>query len=273
MSSAIDARRISLAPGARARRAFSDTMVLARRYLLHYVRQPDLLFFSTIQPIMFVLLFNYVFGGAIGESLPQPDIDYTLFFIPGILVQTIAFASSTPSVSMAKDRQEGIADRFRSLPMASGAVLSGRVLADTVYLCYTALLLTGIGLVIGFRFQTSVPEIIAGFGMAVLFGFSLLWLAILIGLLVRNVDAANLAGFIWLFPLTFASSAFVPIETLPEGLRQFAEYNPVTFFVDSVRGLWIGGLEIRDVYWAIGWAAALTLVFAPIGVMRYRAPK
>jgi ABC-2 type transport system permease protein/oleandomycin transport system permease protein len=257
-------------PLSRIRRAVGDTMVLAWRYLLHYVRQPDLLFFSTVQPVMFVLLFNYVFGGAIGSSITQPGIDYTLFFIPGILIQTIAFASSTPSVSMAKDRQEGISDRFRSLPMAPGAVLAGRVLADTVYLCYTALLLTGIGLVIGFRFQTGWAEVLAGFGMAVLFGFSLLWVAILVGLLVRNVDAANLAGFVWLFPVTFASSAFVPVDTLPDGLRQFAEYNPVSFFVDSVRGLWLGGLDSRDVVWAIGWAIVLTVVFAPLGVWRYR---
>lgn len=262
--------RISLTPGARLRRVVDDTLVMAWRYLMSYVREPELLFFSTVQPVMFVLLFNYVFGGAIGESITQPGIDYTDFFIPGILIQTLAFAASTPTTAMARDQQEGIADRFRSLPMAGSAVIAGRVLADTVYLVYTAVLLTVIGLVIGFRFDASVAEILAGFGMAVLFGFGLLWISIFLGLIIKNVQAAQLAGFLWLFPLTFASSAFVPVATLPNGLRQFAEWNPVTLFVDSVRGFWFGVPDTEATVWAIVWAIGLTAVFAPLGVLRYR---
>ena len=260
---------ISFAPGAKLQRAFSDSGVMAWRYLMHYIRQPDLLFFSTVQPIMFVLLFNYVFGGEIGESL-VPGVDYADFLIPGILIQTVAFASSTPAVSMSKDKQEGIADRFRSLPMARSAVLSGRVLADTVYMAYTATLLILIGFVIGFRFQGSLGEAALGFLLAVLFGFSLLWISILIGLSVKNVETAQLAGFIWLFPLTFASSAFVPVETLPSGLAEFAKWNPVTIFVDAVRGLWLGPVDYRSIGLSIAWAVVLTSIFAPLGVWRYR---
>lgn len=265
----VAAPRISFSPGAKLQRAVTDSSVMAWRYLMHYVRQPDLLFFSTVQPIMFVLLFNYVFGGAIGESL-VPGIDYADFLIPGILIQTVAFASSTPAVSMAKDNQEGIADRFRSLPMARSAVLSGRVLADTLYMTYTVGLLILIGLVIGFRFQGNLAEIFLGFGLGVLFGVALLWISILIGLSVKNIETAQLAGFIWLFPLTFASSAFVPADTLPDGLREFAEWNPVTIFVDAVRGAWLGPLDMRDVWLSIAWAIGLTAIFAPLGVWRYR---
>jgi ABC-2 type transport system permease protein/oleandomycin transport system permease protein len=265
----VAAQRISFSPAARARRAVTDANVLGYRYLLHYVRQPDLLFFSTVQPIMFVLLFNYVFGGAIGESL-VPGVEYIDFLIPGILIQTVAFASSTPAVSMAKDKQEGIADRFRSLPMARSAVLAGRVLADTLYMVYTVSLLIVIGVAIGFRFQGSFGEAVLGFFLAVLFGVALLWISILIGLSVKTVDAAQLAGFIWLFPLTFASSAFVPVETLPDGLAQFAEWNPVTIFVDAVRGLWLGNPSAQDIWLSLAWAVALTAVFAPLGVWRYR---
>lgn len=265
----VAAPAISFTPGAKIKRAFADSGVMARRYLMHYIRQPDLLFFSTVQPIMFVLLFNYVFGGAIGESL-VPGVDYADFLIPGILIQTVAFASSTPAVSMAKDKQEGIADRFRSLPMARSAVLAGRVLADTVYIAYTCVLLVLIGFVIGFRFEGSAGEALFGFLLAVLFGFSLLWISILIGLSVKNVETAQLAGFIWLFPLTFASSAFVPVETLPSGLAEFAKWNPVTNFVDAVRGLWLGPLDTEAIWLSISWAILLTAIFAPLGVWRYR---
>ena len=154
--------------------------------------------------------------------------------------------------------------------MARSAVLSGRVLADTVYMAYTATLLILIGFVIGFRFQGSLGEAALGFLLAVLFGFSLLWISILIGLSVKNVETAQLAGFIWLFPLTFASSAFVPVETLPSGLAEFAKWNPVTIFVDAVRGLWLGPVDYRSIGLSIAWAVVLTSIFAPLGVWRYR---
>src|SRR5207248_10615082 len=208
-----------------ARWAVTDALAITRRNLLKYVRVPTLLVFSTIQPVMFVVLFRYVFGGAI--KLP-PGLSYVDYLMPGIFVQTVVFGSTQTGVGLAEDLAGGMIDRFRSLPMARSAVLAGRTLSDTVRNVFVVLLMTGVGLLIGFRFHGGFVPSVAGLGLTVLFGFAFSWISALIGMSVRDPEAAQAAGFIWVFPLIFASSAFVPVQTMPSWLQTFARNNPIT---------------------------------------------
>jgi ABC transporter DrrB family efflux protein len=252
--------------------ALLDAMVLARRSLLQTVRIPSLIVFVAIQPIMFVLLFRYVFGGAIRV----PGGQYVNYLMPGIFVQTVAFGGITTGIGLAEDMQKGIVDRFRTLPMSSSAVLTGRTIADLGRNLFTVIIMLIVGFAVGFRLQGSVLSFM--FGMLLLMGFSFAfsWVAALIGISVGSVEAAQSGGFIWLFPLTFASSVFVPVSTMPVWLRGFAEHNPVSVVANSMRGLFnvdpsLTAADTRSaVIQSVAWIAAILLVFVPLSIARYR---
>jgi ABC transporter DrrB family efflux protein len=252
--------------------ALLDAWVLAKRSVLQTLRVPELIVFVTIQPIMFVLLFRYVFGGAIHV----PGGQYVNFLMPGIFVQTVAFGGVTTGIGLAEDMQRGLIDRFRSLPMAPSAVLTGRTIADLARNLFTVVIMLIVGFLVGFRPGGSVFEFL--FGILILMGFSFAfsWVSAFIGLAVRSVEAAQSAGFIWLFPLTFASSAFVPVATMPSWLRTFAEHNPVTVLANALRGLFHvdPSLTVGDTRWAIiqsvAWILGILLIFVPLAVVRYR---
>jgi ABC-2 type transport system permease protein/oleandomycin transport system permease protein len=248
------------------RRLLSDTLVIAERNLVRLPRAPELLIAFTVQPIMFVLLFRYVFGGAI----KTPGYSYADFLIPGIIVQNIAFGGFVTALGLNEDLHKGLIDRFRSLPMARPAVLAGRTLADVVTNALSAAILIGTGLVIGFSFHTSFLHAIAGIGLLLLFGYAFSWFFALVGMLASTPEAANSLAFIAVFPLTFISSAFVPVQSMPEVLRGFAEVNPFTLTVDAMRSLWLGAPAHNNVWGSAVWALAIIAVFAPLAVARYR---
>jgi ABC-2 type transport system permease protein len=250
-------------------RLVTDTLIVAERNLVRITRAPDLLLAFTVQPIMFVLLFVYVFGGAI--VVPDLYADYTAFLLPGIIVQNIAFGGFVTALGLNEDLHKGLIDRFRSLPMARSAVLAGRTLADvaTNTLSVAVLLLTG--LIIGFSFDGSVVEILTGLALLLLFGYAFSWVFALLGLMVSSPEAANSLGFIAVFPLTFISSAFVPVESMPAALRWFAEINPFTIVVDALRALWVGAPAGNSVWASFVWAFALIAIFAPLAVAKYRS--
>jgi ABC transporter DrrB family efflux protein len=247
-------------------RLVSDTLVVAERNLVRLPRAPDLLLAFTVQPIMFVLLFVYVFGGAIRT----PGYDYVDFLIPGIIVQNVAFGGFVTALGLNEDVHKGLIDRFRSLPMARPAVLAGRTLADVVTNLLSILVLLVTGLIIGFSFNASPPEILAGFGLLLLFGYAFSWVFALLGLLVSSPEAANSVGFIAVFPLTFISSAFVPVDSMPSVLRAFADVNPFTMTVDAMRALWLGAPAGNSIWGAVAWAVGILVVFSPLAVARYR---
>jgi ABC-2 type transport system permease protein/oleandomycin transport system permease protein len=244
----------------------TDTLVIAERNLVRLPRAPELLLAFTVQPIMFVLLFRYVFGGAI----KTPGYSYVDFLIPGIIVQNIAFGGFVTALGLNEDLHKGLIDRFRSLPMARPAVLAGRTSADIVTNALSASILIVTGLLIGFSFHTTVWEAIAGLGLLLLFGYAFSWVFAFLGMLVATPEAANSLGFIAVFPLTFISSAFVPVQSMPEPLRAFAEVNPFTITVDAMRSLWLGAPADNNVWGALVWAVAIIAVFAPLAVARYR---
>jgi ABC transporter DrrB family efflux protein len=243
-----------------------DIVEVTKRNLLHNVRQPQLIVFSSIQPVMFVLLFAFVFGGAIDV----PGVSYIDWLIPGVLAQTVVFGSQQTNVGLAQDMQLGMIDRFRSLPMARSAVLAGRTLADAVRNSFVVLLIVGVGTLIGFRFHTGPVAVAGVFLLAVAFGFAFSWIAASIGLAAKNPEAAQAAGFVPLFPLVFASSAFVPTATMPAWLRVFADNQPVTAIVDALRALALGGPTARPVAVAGAWLLAILAVFVPLTVRQYR---
>jgi len=245
----------------------SDTLVLARRNLARIPRQPDLLSAYTIQPIMFVLLFVYVFGGAIST----PGFDYVDFLMPGIIVQSIAFGGFVTALGLSEDVKKGLIDRFRSLPMSRAAVLLGRTLSDVALNCLSLVVLLSVGFLAGFNFiDASAVEIVAGLVLCLLLGYAFSWIFALIGLFASTPETANAIGFTSIFPLTFASSCFVPVESMPDGLRQFAEVNPFTTISDAMRSLWLGTPAGTDVWMAFVWCVGLVAVFAPLAVARYR---
>jgi ABC-2 type transport system permease protein/oleandomycin transport system permease protein len=248
------------------RRLVGDTLVIAERNLIRLPRAPELLIAFTVQPIMFVLLFRYVFGGAI----KTPGYSYADFLIPGIIVQNIAFGGFVTALGLNEDLHKGLIDRFRSLPMARPAVLAGRTLADVVTNALSATILIATGLLIGFSFHTSFTYAIAGFGLLLLFGYAFSWFFALVGMIANTPEAANSLAFIAVFPLTFISSAFVPVQSMPEVLRGFAEVNPFTIMVDAMRSLWLGAPAQNNIWGAVAWSLAIIAVFAPLAVARYR---
>ncbi len=244
----------------------SDVAAMTWRNLKKYQRVPQLLVFSTIQPVMFMLLFTYVFGGAIST----PGIDYLSFLVPGVLIQSVVFGSSNTGVGLAQDLAQGMIDRFNSLPIARLAVLAGRTLADLARNIFVVLLMTGVAYAIGFRFQGSFGEVALALILAALLGFAFSWISAAIGVAVKDSETAQVAGFVWLFPLVFASSIFVPVQTMPDWLRIFAEHSPITYAASAVRALSLGLDPGQTVWYAVAWILGLLVVFIPLSVALYR---
>jgi ABC transporter DrrB family efflux protein len=245
----------------------SDTAVIAKRNLLRIPRQPDLWVSFTIQPIMFVLLFVYVFGGAI--STPGYD-DYTDFLMPGIIAQTMAFGGFVTAIGLSDDLSKGLVDRFRSLPMARSAVLAGRTFADVATNIVSLVVMVVVGLLVGFNFSSSPLEVAAGFGLLLLFGYAFSWVFAFVALISGSAEGANALGFMVIFPLTFASSAFVPPESMPAGIEEFAKVNPFSTVVDATRALFVDGPAGSDVWAAVAWCVGLIAVFGTLSVYKYR---
>ncbi len=247
--------------------AASDTLVLAQRNLKRIPRQPDLLIAYTVQPVMFVLLFVYVFGGAI----QTPGFDYVDFLMPGIIVQSIAFGGFVTALGLSEDVGKGLIDRFRSLPMSRAAVLLGRTFSDVLLNCLSLAVLLSVGFLAGFNFiDSDVGQVLLGIVLLLLLGYAFSWIFALVGLYSSTPETANAIGFTAIFPLTFASSCFVPVESMPDGLRQFANANPFSTISDAVRSLWLGTPPNTDVWMSFVWVFALTAIFAPLAVARYR---
>ncbi len=239
---------------------------MVKRNLLRYRRLPQIIVFSFIQPIMFVLLFTYVFGGAITTS----EANYIQYLLPGVLVQTVLFGSMMAGVSLAEDVSKGMIDRFRSLPMARSAVLAGRTITESIRNVFIMFVMTGVGYLVGFRIEHGVGNFLLALLLIVFFGFAFSWVSAAIGLTVKDVETAQTAGFIWVFPLAFMSSIFVPIESMKPAIRAFAEHNPITYTVNVVRALALGTPVGDDIWYALAWIFALLIVFIPIAVNRYR---
>lgn len=214
----------------------SDAIVMTRRNLTYYVRQPQLVVFASIQPIMFLLLFVYVFGGAIAGS----NDSYVQYVLPGILVQSAVFGATQTTIGLTDDLSKGMIDRFRAMPMSRGAVLAGRTIADAMRALFSITIMILVGTLIGFRFENGFINGLLAIGLAVLFSYAFTWISALIGLLVRNPEAAQVAGFIWVFPLVFASSVFVPTTSMPDWLRSFAENQPISQVANGMRYLFSG---------------------------------
>jgi ABC transporter DrrB family efflux protein len=274
MSTRTDTARIRMSLG----HALKDTAVITRRNLLRNVRLPQLLVFSTIQPVMFLLLFNYVFGGAIGGSLPPAaGGEYINWIVPGLIVQVAAFGAGQTALGLTEDLSKGVIDRFRSLPMARSAVLAGRTVSDLIRNGFVIVLMLTVGLLIGFRWQTSVLGMLGGLLVAMAFAYSLSWVMATVGLAVKNPEAAQTAVFLPVFPLVFASSVFVPTQTMPGWLRAFADNQPITITANALRGLILGegalapGQTVAgQVGLSLAWALGITAVFAPLAVSIYR---
>jgi ABC-2 type transport system permease protein len=252
----------------------ADGLTITRRNLIKVKRVPDLIVFATLSPIMFVLLFRYVFGGAI--NVPG-DVSYAEFLLPGIFAQTVIFGSTITGASLADDLQKGLIDRFRSLPMAPSAVLVGRTLADVVLNALSIVVMAVTGLIVGWRIHTSVAEAVGGFLVLLGFAYAMSWLMALVGLLVRTPEVVNNASFIVIFPITFVANTFVPLETFPAVLRTFAEWNPVSSVVQAARNLFGNSFGAPDVWslqnpvlYSALWGVAILVVFVPLSVRTYR---
>lgn len=250
---------------------FSDLLMMVERNLVRYQRIPQLIVFSTIQPVMFILLFNYVFGGAIRTGASGAYINYLL---PGILVQTSMFGAIATGIGLSEDLTKGVVDRFKSLPMSRSAVLLGRTIADAMRNIFVILLMFGVGYLLGFRFEGSISDAVAAFALLLAYGFAFSWVSASIGMSVKNTETAQVAGFIWVFPLVFASSVFVPVQTMPDWLQTFAKWNPVTITVNAARALLLQNVGLLDtaqyVWQAIAWIATILVIFMPLAVYLYR---
>jgi ABC transporter DrrB family efflux protein len=240
--------------------------VLATRSVRRIARQPDLLVGYTVQPLMFVLLFVYVFGGAIST----PGLRYVDYLIPGIVVQSIVFGGFVTALGLSDDLKKGLMDRFRSLPMSRSAVVTGRTFADISTNMVQLVVMLAVGLAVGFRFRTDVPTILGGIGLLLLIGYAFSWVFAFIGLTASSPEAANAYGFILLFPLTFVSSVFVPVQSMPSWLQPVAEHNPFTSMVNAIRRLFIDVPAGNDVWLATLWSVVITIVFAALAIWRYR---
>jgi ABC-2 type transport system permease protein len=258
------------------RQALDDGLVIAWRNLKRIPRIPELAVFAVLQSIMFVLLFAFVFGGAI--PLPGGG-SYREYLMPGIFAQTIAFAAATTAIGMTDDLNKGILDRFRSLPMARSAVLSGRTLSDVVYNCGILIVLMLSGLAVGWRVHTGILEFLGAVALLLLFAFAMAWIGVWLGLTLRTVEVTQQVSFTVIFPLTFLSNAFVPTQTLPWWLRPVAEWNPLSALTAATRQLFgnpnpfaAGGIPAQHpIELTLIWVAVLIAVFAPLGVWRYRS--
>ncbi len=261
--------RPHLATPAELRSALTDTLVVTGRNLRHFIRQPQLLIFSTIQPIMFVLLFAYVFGGAVEGSLPT-GVEYIDFLLPGIFVQSVAFRATQTAVGLSEDLERGVIDRFRSMPMARSAVLVGRTTADLVRNVLIIVLMAAVGYLIGFRFQAGFVNALACIGVVAAFGLALSWIFAFVALTVRGAEAAQSAGFVVIFPLVFASSVFVPVASMPDWLQVIAKVSPVTLTANTARSYALVGGVPGSLGGAAAWIIGMLVVFIPLCVWRYR---
>jgi ABC transporter DrrB family efflux protein len=264
------------------RDAVTDTVVITRRNLVRIVRLPQLMLFATIQPVMFLVLFTYVFGGAITQALPSEAVEliegeFIIYLLPGLMVQISVFGSGQTALGLTEDLSKGVIDRFRSLPMARSAVLAGRTLADLVRGTFVMALMLVIAFLLGFRYQTNLWSFLAGFAIIMAFTYALTWVMATIGLLVRNPEATQTAVFLPVFPFVFASAVFVPVQTMPDWLQVFAEHQPVSAVAQATRGLMVGEAALQpgqtvagQVTLALLWTAGILAVFAPLAVRVYR---
>lgn len=245
-----------------------DIAVITGRNLLKIRRSPQLLLFSSVQPVMFVLLFNYVFGGSL--SIPGFDGPYINYLLPGIFVQTAVFGATQSGIALNEDLRAGIVDRFRSLPMARSAVLAGRTLADATRTTFTTILMVAVGYLLGFRFQAGILPALGAIALGVLMAFTFSWVSANIGMRAPDAETAQAAGFIWVFPLVFASSAFAPTDAMPGWLQAFAENQPITATVNAIRALANGGPTAGYVWEALAWIAVILAVSITLAVRGYR---
>jgi ABC-2 type transport system permease protein/oleandomycin transport system permease protein len=251
---------------AKVRAAVDDTFAMTWRGVMMFVRVPQLLVFSTIQPVIFVLLFRYVFGGAINTG-PIPYVDYLM---PGIFVQLTVFGAIATAVGLATDVKSGMLERFHALPMARSAVLGGRTFADLVRNSFVLVLVSVVGFLVGWRIHTNAASFVAAYLLVLAFAYSMSWLFAVVGLAVKDPETAQAAAFPIMAPLVFASSAFVPVSTMPTWLQPFAEHQPVSVTASAVRALTIGGPTATYVIQAVAWIIAIVAIAAPIAVRLYR---
>ena len=259
------------------RKALVDGAVVAKRNLIKIKRVPDLLVFSTISPIMFILLFAYVFGSAINAG---SGISYREFLIPGIFVQTVIFGATITGAGLADDMQKGIIDRFRSLPMSRSAVLVGRTTSDVLNNVLVVAIMSGTGLIVGWRIRSSVGEAIGGFLLLLAFAYAFSWIMALVGLIVPSPEVVNNASFVIIFPLTFVANTFVPTNNFPSGLKAIANWNPVSAVTQAARQLFgnTGTAPLPDSPWSLHhpiiytliWIVALLIIFVPLSVRQYK---
>jgi ABC transporter DrrB family efflux protein len=246
--------------------ALRHALVLAGRSARHYLRTPQVLIFVAFQPLMLVLLFNYVFGGAIKD----PGVDYVQYLIPGVIVQSLAFSSSFAGAGITMELASGTLDRLRSLPIARSAVVLGRMLTDAVRMAFTTLVVVAAGMLVGFRFEAGLVPAAGALLLAVAFGWAFSWIGVAVGLALRNPEAVQVSAFVWLFPLVFASSAYVPVATMPGWLQAFVKANPISIVAQALRALTVGGPTTADLAQAAAWLLGITLVFAYLTVRLYR---
>lgn len=265
-------------PALRLGRALTHTGVITRRNLMVNIRLPDVLILSTIQPVVFMLMFLYVFGGAIEAALPPAaQGEYVYWLIPGILAQSAVFGSAPTAFGMNNDSTKGVLDRFRSLPMARSAVLIGCTLSDLVRSTFILSLQLAVGVLLGFRWQNGTGGMLAAMGVALAFGYACSWLMAFIGLAISNSEAIQAAIYMVVFPITLTSSVFLPTQTMPGWLQVFAEHQPITIVANALRGLTLGQgalpaghTVIGETLLALAWTAGILAVFAPLAVRAYR---
>jgi ABC transporter DrrB family efflux protein len=261
MTATAEAERLALAE------VLADSRVMAARQLRKTLRRPTYIVFSFVQPVIFVLLFRYVFGGAIDTG----GTSYVNFLIPGIIVQTSVFGALVTGLGLTEDLKAGVVDRFRSLPIARSAVLLGRTAADMAMNLMTLIVMLLVGLLVGFRPDQPAWQLALALVLVLAFSYVFSWISAFVGLTVKDPETAQSAGFIWVFPLTFASSAFVPTASMPGAVRAFADVNPVTLTVDAVRRLFIGGGDaLPPALGTLAWFAGLLLVFVPLAIRAFR---
>jgi len=248
----------------------ADTWTITKRNLYRYIRLPRLLVFSSIQPIMFLLLFNYVFGGAIGGAIHVPGGKYIDYLLPGILLQTILFGGVQTGIGLAEDMGKGIIDRFRSLPMSRLAVIAGRTISDMLRNLAVVVIMLATGFLLGFRFQNGLAGALGMIVLVLFFGYAISWAFAYVGMAVGDAETAQLASFFFIFPLTFASAAFVPVNSMPSWLQAFARNQPITFVTQGARQLALG-LNSGGAPWkALLSALAIMVVFVPLSIWQYK---
>jgi ABC transporter DrrB family efflux protein len=263
------AASVALTPSLRVRLgwAVTDTLTITRRNLIVWMRVPAYLVFTLVQPVIFVVLFRYVFGGAIPVHAAGGYVD---FLMPGIIGQTVAFGSFATAIALAQELKKGVIDRLRSMPMARSAVLAGRLVADTGRMFITVLVIIGVGYAVGFRFSNGVLPALAMVLLATVFGLAICCISAFTGLAIGDEESVQAFGLIWVFPLTFISSAFVPIATMPGWLQAFAKNQPVSIIIDTMRAMAIGGPIEANLVKSLIWLAGIFVVFVPLAVRAYR---